>query len=368
VKSYVISKYAGTGTAGFNGQNGSKTPGSFSSAETGELYAPRGIAVDANGNLYIADERNGAVRKVVNNGGVTTMSTITGIGIENGYTPSDNKGPAYGKGMYEPMDVTVCAFGNVLFLDTDNHIVRMIDRDGNLKTIAGVLEIGSPGSYSDGGGIALQARFNSPQGIAVDTSGNIYVSDTNNNIIRKITRDGTIATIAGRPQIGGYSGDGGPAISATLNKPMGLAFDSQGNLYIADTYNNRIRKVDMATGKIATVAGNGNFPANSTTAEGIGDNKPALQASLYFPHDVAVDAASNIYIADTINNRIRKVFSSTNTIMTIAGDGYAGNIGNGGTGSFARLNAPKGVTVDENGVVYISDTGNNSIRVLAPKN
>jgi sugar lactone lactonase YvrE len=294
------------------------------------------------------------------------MSTIAGNGKDSGYTPASYTGPAYGSGMYEPMDVIVCQKGYVIFLDTDNHIVRMIDGNGNLKTIAGVLEIGSAGSYSDGNGNPLNARFNTPQGITIDSNGNLYVSDTNNNIIRKITRNGVISTIAGTPTIGGFSGDGGQATSATLYKPMGLALDSDGNLYVADTFNHRVRKINMSTGIITTVAGSSQLPMNSATAEGIGDNRPATEAYLFFPHDIAIDAADNLYIADTQNHKTRKVFNSTNIITTIAGDGYMGNAGNGGVATSARLSSPKGVAVDADGNVYISDTDNNAIRVLRP--
>ncbi|OQB13857.1 MAG: Serine-aspartate repeat-containing protein D precursor [Firmicutes bacterium ADurb.Bin193] len=358
---YDIEAYAGNGIRGFSGQNGSKTPQNFV-ATSGELNGPRGIAVDYDGNIYIADERNGAVRMVTDS---NVMSTLTGNGIENGYTPADYTGPAYGQGMYEPMDVIVCSKGYIIFLDSDHHIVRAIDPNGNLITIAGVLEIGSAGSYSDGGGNAKSARFNTPQGIAIDAVGNIYVADTNNHIIRKISKNGTITNIAGTPGIGGFSGDGGDAEDALLNKPMGLAFNKDGDLYIADTFNHRIRKIDMSTGIITTVAGSGNLPTNSGTVDGIGDDRAAVEAMLFFPHDVAVDAAGNLYIADTQNHRVRKVIDGF--ITTIAGDGYMGSIGNGDNATKARLNSPKGVAVDGDGNVFVADTENNVIRVLVPK-
>lgn len=362
---YTIQAFAGTGIGGFDGQNGSLAPGIISPATSGQVYGPRGLSVDADGNLYIADEMNGSVRKVKTNG---KMFTITGNGRENGYTPISYVGPAYGQGMYEPMDVVVGPCGKyVFFLDTDHHIVRMIDDEGNLYTIAGELEIGSAGGYSNGGGEAMKARLNAPQGITVDLSGNVYVADTNNHIIRKISlTNGSITTIAGQPQIGGFSGDGGLATAAMLNKPIGLAFDSEGDLYVADTFNHRIRKIDLSTGKISTVVGSGNLPTNSATAEGVGDDDHRLQAKLYFPNDIAIDAADNIYIADTQNNRIRKVFKDTNKIITIAGDGYFGLAGNGGSAISARLNTPKGVAVDSEGNVYISDTANHMIRILLP--
>ncbi len=361
---YRIAGFAGTGTGGFNGERGTSSPRSYTPATGGEVYGPRGLAVDLNGNVYIADEMNGSVRKV--SGG--TMTTIAGNGIENGYTPSDYTGAAYGKGMYEPMDVIIAPCGKyVFFLDTDHHIIRMIDQNGNLKTVAGVLEIGSAGGYASGNGDPLKAKFKTPQGIAIDKSGNLYVADTGNHIIRKISlKNHTITTIAGQPGIGGYSGDGGQAKDATLRQPMGLAFDSKGDLYFADVFNHVVRKIDMSTGKISTVAGSGKLPTNSATAEGVGDNGDALDARLLYPHDIAIDAADNLYIADSGNHRIRKVFADTNEIITIAGDGILGASTASSDATSVHLNWPKGVVVDAKGVVYISDTLNHVVRKLIP--
>ncbi|KLU66425.1 serine/threonine-protein kinase PknD [Desulfosporosinus acididurans] len=366
---YSIVNYVGTSIGGFNGDEGSSDPKTFSPATSGEVYGPRGLSVDSNETLYIADEKNGSIRKVVFSNGSTNMSTITGNGKDNGYTPTDYQGSAHGQGMYEPMDVAVSPCGKyIYFLDTDNHIIRMIDESGNLRTIAGVLEPGSSGSYSDGGGNPLKAKFNTPQGIAIDKKGNLYIADTQNDIIRRISSDWTnIITIAGQAGIGGFSGDGGPAKEATLNNPIGLAFDSVGNLYVADTFNHRIRKIDLNTGIITTVAGGGKLPTNSTTAEGIGDDSSAVEASLFYPYDVAIDEADNLYIADSSNQRIRKVMHSTGEIITIAGDGYLGNSSDMADATSARLNWPKGVAVDRNGNVYISDTLNNVIKRLIPK-
>src|SRR5208337_173469 len=208
--------------------------------------------------------------------------------------------------------------------------------------------------FGGDGGPASQAQLNQPEGVAVDASGNLYIADTDNNRIRKISPNGIIPTVAGNG-IAGFSGDGGPASQAQLNHPEGVAVDAQGNLYIADTGNNRIRKISP-NGIITTVAGNG-------IAGFGGDHGPASQAQLNHPEGVAVDASGNLYIADTDNDRIREVRNGV--IVTIAGD--AGFSGDGGPASQAQLNHPEGVAVDASGNLYIADTGNNRIRKISPK-
>jgi sugar lactone lactonase YvrE len=261
--------------------------------------------------------------------------------------------------MYEPMDVVTSLDGRtVYFLDTDNHLVRsmVLQSDGSWKLVevAGAYQGNSAGAYYNDGN-PRNAKFAAPQGIAIDKNNVLYIADTNNNVIRRISADRTtIITIAGIPGYGGFSGDNGPAASAELYHPVGLAVDANATaLYIADMGNHRIRKIDLLTGIITTVAGTGTPSVNSATSEGVGDGLPATQASLYFPHDVAIDAYGNLYIADSANNRIRKV--SGGVITTIAGNGY-----NNG------LNAPKGVAVDAAGNVYVSDSGNNIVKKYIP--
>jgi len=212
------------------------------------------------------------------------------------------------------------------------------------------------GGYSGDGAAATSAELYDPTGVAVDSAGNIYIAEQNNNRIRKVSTSGNISTVAGNGTKV-YSGDGGAAISAELNQPAGVAVDSAGNIYIADYVNHSIRKVDTS-GKISTVAGDG--PGNGSYN---GDGILATSAELYYPSGVAVDSAGNIYIADTINYRIRKVDASTGYISTVAGNGaHYGSIGDGGAAISAQLYNPEGVVVDSAGNIYIADSGNHRIR------
>jgi sugar lactone lactonase YvrE len=217
-------------------------------------------------------------------------------------------------------------------------------------TVAGTTVSG----YSGDGGPALSAELDSPYGVSLDALGNIYIADTGNSVIRRVDSSGKIMTIAGNGAQG-YSGDGAPATSAALYKPYRVVADRAGNVYIADFYNNRIRKVDTS-GTITTVAGTGAQGYN-------GDGIPATSAELSLPSAVAVDAAGNIYIADTWNNRIRKIDTS-GMINTIAGTGFAGVLGDDGPATAAQVNEPLGVAVDSSGSVYIVDYGNSKIRKI----
>jgi hypothetical protein len=234
---------------------------------------------------------------------------------------------------------------------------------GIINTVAG----NGTSSFSGDGGAATSAEMYYPQGVAVDGAGNFYIADKNNNRIRKVTASsGIIVTVAGNGTAGS-SGDGGPAISAELDTPYGVAVDSAGNIYIADTYNNRIRKVTVSTGEITTVAGNGIYAYS-------GDGAAATSAELAYPWAVAVDSADNIYIADIENNRIRVVNTGSSTITvagvtiapgaiaTVAGNGTAGYAGDGRAATSAELNNPWGVAVDSAYNIYISDVGNNRVR------
>jgi len=330
----TITTIAGTGTAGFSGDGGQAT--------SAQLTNPRGVAVDAQGNVYIADEPAQRVRKV--SGG--NISTVAGTGTA-GF--SGDGGQATSAQLKNPIDVAVDAQGNLYIADTLNNRIRKVS-GGNISTVAGT---GTAGSTGDGGQ-ATSAQLNNPYGIAVDAQGNLYIADTLNNRIRKVS-GGNISTVAGSGTAG-YSGDGGQATSAQLNSPFDVAVDGQGNLYIADGANNRIRKV--SGGIISTIAGTG-------TAGFSGDGGQATSAQLKAPFSVAVDAQTNLYIADYGNSRIRRV--SGGIITTIAGTGTAGFTGDGGQASSAQISGPLGVGVDGEGSLYISDTNNRRVRKIENK-
>ena len=249
-------------------------------------------------------------------------------------------------------DVAVDAAGSLFFANTYTHRIRRVDPSGTITTVAGTGEQG----YSGDGGPAVQAQLDSPLGVAVDAAGNLYIADTYNHRIRRVDPSGTITTVAGTGGPG-YSGDGGPAVQARLHYPAGVAAAAAGNLYIADTGNHRILWVEPS-GTITTVAGTG-VPGHT------GDGGPAVQAQLRFPGDVAVDATGNLYIADTDNDRIRRVDPS-GTITTVAGTGEPGHTGDGGPAVQARLYSPADVAVDAAGNLYIADTYNDRIRRVDP--
>jgi trimeric autotransporter adhesin len=263
-------------------------------------------------------------------------------------------GPATSAGLFNPHGVTVDASGNIYIADTGDNRIRMVTKStGIITTVAGD---GTAG-YKGDGGPATSAGLTYPYGVTVDASGNIYIADSGNNRIRMVTRStGIVTTVAGDGSYG-YKGDGGQATSAGLYIPYGVAVDASGNIYIADSGNNRIRMVTKSTGIITTVAGDGLFGYK-------GDGGPATSASLYNFYGVTVDASGNIYIADSSNNRIRLVTKSTGIITTVAGDGTAGYKGDGGPATSAGLTYPYGVTVDASGNIYIADSGNNRIRMV----
>jgi sugar lactone lactonase YvrE len=335
----TMATVAGNGTLGYSGDGGPAT--------SAELYGPGVVAVDAPGNLYIADLYDNRIRKVA--AGTGTISTVAGNGTP-GYSGDD--GAATSAELNYPSGVAADSAGNLYIADTNNHRIRKVAANtGTITTVAGNGTLG----YSGDGGAATGAELDTPGGVAVDSAGNLYIADTNNHRIRKVAAStGTITTVAGNGTKS-YSGDGGPATNAELHYPDGVDVDSAGNLYIADTNNHRIRKVAASTEIISTVAGNGT-PGYS------GDGDAATAAELYSPYVVWVDSAGNLYIADTNNHRIRQVDAGTGTISTVAGNGTPGDSGDGGVATAAALNLPFGVAVDGPGNLYIADFGNGRIR------
>ena len=322
------------------------------------LYNPYGVVVDAIGNIDIGDTLNQVIRKVMPGGTITTMAGNNSLGFGN----SGDDGPATSAQLGDPSGVAVDGVGNLYIADTMNNVIRKVTlgAPGTITTVAGGGSgcTGETDSVGDGCP-ATSAQFANPYGVTVDGSGNLYVADTYNFRVRKVTPSGTITTVAGNGKIG-YSGDGGPATSAQLQYPYGVAVDGAGNLYIADRYNNVIRKVTPGTpGTITTVAGGGSGCTGET--DSVGDGCPATSATLNAPFSVAVDGAGNLYIADAYNNVIRKV-TPGGTITTVVGNYVAGHSGDGGAATSASLNTPYGIAVDGAGNLYVADTYNNLVR------
>jgi sugar lactone lactonase YvrE len=311
----IITTAAGTGTFGYGGDNGPAT--------NAQLFLPIGVAVDAAGNLYIADQYNSRIREVSN--GIIT--TVAGNGTQ-GY--SGDNGPATATGLFFPQGVAADSAGNIYIADTADRGVREVS-NGVITTMV--------------------AGLDDPTQVAVDSAGNVYISDS--SCIRKVS-GGIITTVAGGNGTPGFGGDGGPATSALLFGSYGIAVDPAGNLYIADAGNNRIRKV--SNGIITTVAGNGT-PGFS------GDNGPATSAELNRPQSVAVDAAGNLYIADTYNYVIRKI--SNGIITTIAGTGTQGYSGEN-LPALSSTITPTYLAVDSLGHVFFSEQYAYRVRELKP--
>jgi hypothetical protein len=366
----ILTRVAGTGIAGYSGDNGPAT--------AAQLKLPSGVAVDASGSVYIADAGNSRVRKVTPDG---TITTLAGDGT---YGYSGDGGPATAAQLQWPTGVGVDAAGDVYIADSDanalrrvtpggaittvavgsgwsvavdaagnaytavpsGNVVFRIAPDGKTTVVAGVYEAG----YSGDGGPATSAQLNNPWGVALDAAGSIYIADAGNHRVRKVAVDGTISTIAG-DGTSGSSGDVGPALSARFD-PQSVAVDAAGNVYIVDMDNVRLRRV-AADGTITTAAGGGNGDS--------GDGGPATNARLSNPWGLALDGAGNLYIADSYNNRVRKV-AADGTIVTVAGNGTAGNSGDGGPAANAQLGIPKGVALDSAGNLYIADLDNSRIR------
>ena len=334
----TISTFAGSRQRGFGGDG--------EPANEALLNYPSDVAVDASGNVYIADPWNHRVRRVDAGGVISTFAGSGEPGFSAGGFGGDG-GPADKAHLKLPSSVAVDAIGNVYIADEGNHRVRRVDAAGTISTFAGTGERGFGGD----GGTANEALLSHPSGLAVDATGNVYVSDPGNDRVRRVNAAGTISTFAGTGERG-FGGDGGRATEALLNQPRGVAVDATGNVYVADTGNDRVRRVNSASGVIATFSGRG----------GLGDGGPADKARLDLPGSIAIDHASgDVYIADDGNHRIRRIDAGTGNISTFAGAGF-GFGGDGGPADKALFRYPAGVAVDAAGNVYVADRRNLRVR------
>ncbi len=344
----LIREYGTNGiTSSVVGGGTTYTEGGFATASV--LAGPHSVVVDGAGSVYIADADDNRVRKVTTANTLAGSAIITTLAGAGAYGFSGDGSAANAAEINTPNAVGVDPSGNVYFVDLFNFRVRMVSKTGTISTVAGNGAI----RYAGDGGSAQGAQMNGPSAVAVSASG-VYISDTNNQRIRQINTSGVIATVAGNGTPG-FSGDGGAASSAQVAFPGGIATDASGNLYFADTGNQRVRKI--VNGAISTVAGNGSTGYS-------GDGGSAVSASLNSPSGLALDSAGNLYIADYSNNVIRKV--SNGVISTVAGSGLQAYAGDGGLATAAGLNGPMGLALDASGNLYIADSGNHVVRIVTP--
>lgn len=331
----TITTVAGTGVCGFSGDGGSATQA--------QLKGPAGLATDGMGNLYIADLGNHVIRKVTPFG---TITTIAGTGAP-GYNGDDK--PATNAQLAAPTDVAVDPLGQGLYIaDNGNHRIRRVDlTTGIITTVAGTGQQG----FSGDGGPATEATLSYPSGVALDALGNLYIADSQNHRIRKVDVNGIITTVAGNGARG-FSGDNGPATAASFKEPVAVAVSSTGFLFVADTADHRVRRVDPS-GTITTVAGNGTFTAPHPG--------PATQSSIRWPQALAVDALGNLYIADFGSHMILRL-NPDGELSVVAGVGFPGFGGDGGPASQATLNGPSGIVMGPFGNLFFSDSLNCRVR------
>ena len=320
--------------------------GDGSAATDAVIGLPTRVALDVRGNVYVVDQENHRIRRIESSAGIITSVAGTG---QNGF--SGDGGPAISATLNSPTGVAVDQRGNLYIADTQNLRIRRVDATGVIDTVAGVGQF----AYYGDGGPATEAALSNIQGISVNAAGDIFVADQSNQRIRRIDAvSGTITTVAGSGEAG-FSGDGGPATDASLLSPTGVLVDPGGDLFISDRFNNRIRKVEALTGIITTIAGTGERTFH-------GDGGPATEAALSNPVDLTRDSAGNLLIADRDNFRIRKIDAQTEIITTIAGNGGSGFGGDGGPATEARIRRPEGITVDGSDNLYIADSLNQRVR------
>jgi sugar lactone lactonase YvrE len=332
----TVSTVAGNGNAGFGGDGGQ--------AAQAPLNRVAGLIVDPSGNLYLAEELNNRVRKIDTNGVITTLAG-TGTASFAG-----DSGPAAQAQLNGPTGLCIAPAGEIYVNDQGNKRVRKISTSGTITTVAG----NGSAVHSGDGGAATAAGMVIPIRCAVGAGGNLLIVDQGAHRLRKVTTGGTISTYASAGSQG-FSGDGGAGTSAAMNSPTAIAFDGSGNVYVTDQSNQRIRRIDTS-GTIQTVAGNGSISFS-------GDGGSATAASLNYPGGIALDSSGALYIVDTVNQRIRKV--NGGNISTIAATGGTGFSGDGGGALQAQFNNPFPIALDAAGNIYIGDTGNNRVRQIS---
>ena len=340
VTTATVSLFAGSATAAAGNQNGTGTAATFN--------GPIGVAFDSAGNLYVADSANNEIRMITAAGVVTTLAGTGTAGYNNGSAATAE--------FNYPTGVAVSASGTIYVADYFNNRIREIECTGTTPSASTctVSTLAGSGTQGDVNGTGVNASFDNPTAVAVDSAGNIYVADFNNNQIREVTPAGVVTTVAGSPT--GATGDGnGSGTSASFNGPAGVAVDSAGNIYVADEFNNQIRVINSSD-VVSTLAGSSTGTAGDVNGTG-------GAASFYKPNAVAVDSAGNVYVADSGNNEIRLI-APTGLVSTVAGTGTAGNTN--GAAAQATFNSPSGIVVNGAGDVFVGDLANNEIRELEP--
>ena len=363
------STHTGNGNEGYSGDGGRATKAG--------LGSPYGVAVAEDGSLYVADWGNNRVRKVDPKGIITTVTghgwtmkrihyrhdwglpSFGGSTVRVGRFSGDG-GPATRADLYGPVAVAAGRDGSLYIADSKNCRVRKINPKGIITTVAGG---GRRQEEASDGGLATMASLENPRGVALGPAGSLYFCDGSR--VRKVDPKGIITTLVGNADWG-FSGDGGPAARARLACPEGTAVGPDGSVYIADTSTNRVRRVD-AVGIITTIAGDGwGWNSRGNVGRYAGDGGPATKASLYSPRGLAFDKQGNLYIADSRNNRIRRV-DQKGIIATVAGNGIPGHSGDAGPATAASLHYPADVAVGPDGSLYIADYANQRIRKVDRK-
>ena len=353
----VICTWAGSGKLAFDGDGHALTESSF--------YYPVDLTIDPDLGTYVLDWNNHRVRKLQDDGTLQTVigTEFIGDGPEDLSDLTQPGAPGTEINLNHPTQLVPMPDGSMTLVAWHNHKLRHYDPDTGLVFVS----CGGPPGFGGDGGPADKAKLNQPSQLAVADDGTQYVVDQRNQVIRQIDPDGIVQTLAGTPTEPGFAGDGGPAEDCMLDFPTGsnplpaggIALDGKGHLFVSDTLNQRIRRIDLDTHEITTIAGTGEAGFS-------GDGGPALKAKLNFPRKLSFGPDGRLYFGDQENHRIRAIDLKKGTITTVAGNGQGGFGGDGGPPEEASLNRPTGVSFDQDGAMYIIDTDNSRIRRVLP--